>query len=106
MKFGKYAILVLVMGAMFTAGLFIGCKTFDPIRIENELDECNDMYTTMRFYVKSGIKSDGLIATMATKCNKSRERKRDSECLKWIFKDGKLDKKKYPEYAYYLECIK
>jgi hypothetical protein len=109
MKMKIYKIIGIVAAVLvvfFSGFLIAGCKTFEPVKIKGELPECNDMYSTMKFYIKSGIKSDSLVTTMATKCNDARIWYHNQQCKRWIFKNGEINKNKFPEYAYYLECVR
>lgn len=104
----KSVIAVIISIASFLAGL--NCKTYEPVRIKGEIPICNDMYSIIKAYVKFGIKSDSLVTRFADKCIVAREKLENKNteeiCKKWIYKKSVFDKNKYPEYGYYLECIK
>lgn len=107
--------ILIYTGAILSLGVFIGCKS--SVKIYNEKNtpqECNDAYTVMDYVKKlEGIFTTKNIQLWVTTINKQWDKCQDARikawnlrCKRWIFKDKKINKDKFPEYGYYLECKK
>lgn len=100
-----YAILagVIVFSTM-------GCKTFKPVIVEGQPDECNDYYTTLAYYYSLNSKDGAFVGTVYNECKSARTEKRKAarelHCKGLYFGDGTVDKKQYEKYAQFLECCK
>jgi len=92
----RYLILMLLF-------FVVGCNTFKPVKIKGEIQECNDMYTIMRFYSNLKV-PDTIIARAYDKCTKMRQVMRERNCKKWIFGKKSIDKNNHTLYLYYKNC--
>jgi len=96
--------------ACFLMGCLQGCKSFEPIQLQDECKECNDFYNVMKFYAEFDKTPDSaFIGTVYAECQKARYEERlsvrESHCAKIFFKDGVVDEKNYKQYSYYLKCV-
>ncbi len=100
--------LILIIAASLLAiacMIFLpGCVSFSPVQVKGQPAECNDWYSAMKFYDKKA--PDTMLLTVYQSCAQARIRAREKNCKQWIFKDNPVDKNKYPEYGYWLECLK
>ncbi len=101
---GKILAALLIVAAFFSLGIFIGCNTLKVYKVKGQPDPCNDMYTTMDHNIKTKNANSNLVALQWQDCKEARIEIHNRDCARWIFKDGKVNKKKFPEYGYYLEC--
>lgn len=104
-----HIILMCIIFPIFYTGCNLGCKSFDPVIIENQPDECNDFYSILKYYSVEG-KDSAFVGTVYNECkiarvNKYRNRI-ESLCKKIYFPDKAVDKKDYEIYSQYLECTK
>ena len=67
----------------------VGCKSFEPVQVEGQPDECNDFYTVMQYYSVQGGDS-AFVGTVYEKCLQARKEKKDKKIYD-------LCKKLYPE---------
>ena len=108
----KMKILVLclalasVMGSLF---ILSGCKTFDPVVVEGQPPECNDFYTSMKYYSVQGGDS-AFVGTAYNECKVARSairlQAREKHCKELIYGIDLLDKTNYKKYSEYQECSK
>ena len=69
------AIIVLqqiILIGFLIAVIFTGCKSFEPIIIEGQPDECNDFYSVMQYYSVEG-KDSAFLGTVYNECKKARQ---------------------------------
>lgn len=87
----------------------LGCRSFDPISLDGQPDECSDFYTVLNYYSVEG-KDAAFIGTVYNECKIARinkyKNKIESLCKKIYYPDKAIDKKDYELYSQYLECIK
>jgi hypothetical protein len=55
-----------------------GCKSFEPIIIPNQPDECNDFYNVLKYYSVQGGDS-AFVGTVYEKCSQARKDKNIAE---------------------------
>lgn len=95
---------ITVLATLF----FFGCNSFDPVVMKDQPDECNDYYTTLKFYVKTTDKDSAFVGTVFEKCANARAEKRkeirEEKCRKRFYADGAVEKD--GRYVGYLECLK
>lgn len=105
-KIKNFTIGLLVGGAIATTVVLLtSCSSFEPIKIKGEQPECNDWYTTMKYF--HGLKkTDTMILTTFNKCNDARQRKRNADCKQWIYGNNPVNPNKQPEHTYYKNCTK
>lgn len=74
------ATIIIAIG-IFCAGFFLQVfSSFEPVRIKNEIYQCNDWYTTMKYL--AGLKKfDSMVLTAYNKCQSAREAKNEKDYL-------------------------
>ena len=98
----------LIMLAVLGSFMFVSCRSFKPIWIDGQPDECNDFLTMLSFYhsVKSG--DNAFIGTVYNECKtaraEGRQMARQSFCKELWFGDDQLDRRDN-RYVNYLECV-
>lgn len=95
----------------FVALMFTGCKSFNPITLEGQPDECNDFYSILRYYTTADKGDSAFIGIVYNECKAARAQVRQSKkelnCREiWYGKDKLIDKTDYQKYTGYLECNK
>ena len=60
------------------AAVHLGCKTFKPVIIEGQPDECNDFYSVLQYYSVQGGDS-AFVGTVYEKCATARRDKKEQE---------------------------
>ena len=97
---------LVIIGGIFY-GMFIvavvvtmiGCKSFEPVQVEGQPDECNDFYTVMQYYSVQGGDS-AFVGTVYEKCLQARKDAKDN-------KIRELCRELHPEdMEKYSKCIK
>lgn len=101
-------IVGLVLALMVLA--FVGCKSFKPVVIQGQPDECNDFYSVLGYYTTADKGDSAFIGTVYNECknarSESRKAVREKHCKDLIYGQGNFDKDDYKKYNQYLECVK
>lgn len=112
MKYNIIRITVIILMCISVIGniiLLSGCKTFEPVIIDGQPDECNDFYTVMKYYSVEG-KDSAFVGTVYNECKTARTEKRKQEkekhCKQLFYGSDVIDKNDYKKYNQYLECCK
>lgn len=102
-------IMILLVITLASFAACSGCKSFEPVTIEGQPDECNDFYSVLRYYVKGGADS-AFVGTVYQECkaarSENRKALREKHCKELFFGAGNVDKTDYKRYAEYIECSK
>ena len=108
----KIQIAVVILFCLSIAGnvfLLSGCKSFEPVIMEGQPDECNDFYSILKYYSVEG-KDSAFVGTVYNECKIARAEKRNIKikdlCKQLYFPDSEINKKSYEVYSQYLECLK
>lgn len=108
----KIQIAIAIIFFLSIAGnvfLLSGCKSFSPVIVEGQPDECNDFYSILKYYSVEG-KDSAFVGTVYNECKLARAEKRDDKikslCKQIYFPGSDINKKDYETYSKYLECLK
>lgn len=108
----KIQIAVICLMILSGAGniLFLtGCKSFDPVVIQGQPDECNDFYSVLKYYSVEG-KDSAFVGTVYNECKTARSAvrlsAREKQCKELIYGQAELNKSDYKKYSEYQECLK
>jgi len=100
----KFSILIIL------ALCVIGCRTYKPITVPNQPDECNDFYSVMGYYYSLDKIDSAFVGTVYNECKNARTEKRkcvrEAHCKQLFYGNAELDKTNYQKYSQYLECVK
>lgn len=90
--------------------LVVSCKTYKPITIQGQPDECNDFYSVMSYYYSLDKIDSAFVGTVYNECKQARTEKRkcvrEAHCKQLFYGNSELDKTNYQKYSQYLECVK
>ena len=102
-KISIITIVILCLG-------IIACKTYKPISVKGQPDECNDFYSVMSYYYSLDKIDSAFVGTVYNECKTARAEKRKAErenhCKQLFYGNSELDKTNYQKYSQYLECVK
>lgn len=100
--------LLIISGA---ANIFLlsGCKSFDPVVVQGQPDECNDFYSVLKYYSVEG-KDSAFVGTVFNECKIARSairlQIREKHCKELIYGASEFNKSDYKKYSEYQECLK
>lgn len=101
----RFMVYVLIICTFF-AVLSTGCKSFEPVILPGQPDECNDFYSILQYYSVQGGDS-AFVGTVYEKCSQARKDKNISELKRLNDKMIDLCEKLNPESREgFKECIK
>ena len=80
-------IISIAVYALIATGtaVHLGCKTFKPVIIEGQPDDCNDFYSVLQYYSVHG-KDSAFVGTVYTNCvgaRKEANKEKIINCYKW-----------------------
>ena len=101
--------LAAAITLVFVVPMLTGCKSFKPIIVEGQPDECNDFYSVLSFYTKQDKGDAAFVGIVYSECKEARGQKREIEkelnCRTIGFQKDPIDKSKYEKYTGYMECM-
>jgi hypothetical protein len=81
---------VIFICIIFTV-FYTGCKSFEPVIIPGQPDECNDFYTVMQYYSVQGGDS-AFVGTVFEKCVQARKEQKSDKIINCFkLNQGNLD---------------
>lgn len=84
----------------------VGCKSFEPVIIPGQPDECNDFYSVLQYYSVNGHDS-AFVGTVYEKCSQARKDKDKAEIKRLNEKLTSACEKANPEnLEEFKRCIK
>ncbi len=101
MRIVHVLIICTIIGVFST-----GCKSFKPVIIPNQPDECNDFYSVLQYYSVNGHDS-AFVGTVYEKCSQARKDKDKAEIKRLNEKVTSLCEQLNPEdLDAFKKCVK
>jgi len=109
----KIQIIVVWLMVLSGAGnifFLSGCKSFEPVVVDGQPPECNDFYTSMKYYSVQDKGDSAFVGTVYNECKTARsdirKQSREKHCKELIYGTADLNKTDYKKYSEYQECSK
>ncbi len=100
-------VAIIIIGLVLS---LVSCRSFKPVVIDGQCDECNDFYTVLAYYYASNNGDSAFVGTVYNECKNARAQIRKAEkeeqCRKKFFLDKQVNKNDLINYSQYLECVK